>query len=48
MEAQRCFREGLIESPGMTHAETLEHMGVMDEVRRQVGVTYAADDPASM
>ncbi|MGZ5201286.1 MAG: Gfo/Idh/MocA family protein [Telluria sp.] len=47
MEAQRCFREGLIESPGMTHAETLDHMGVMDEVRRQVGVSYAADDAAA-
>lgn len=44
MEAQRCLREGLAESPGMTHQETLEHMGVMDEIRRQVGVRYAADD----
>jgi predicted dehydrogenase len=43
IEAQRCFREGLIESPGMTHAETLALMEVMDEVRRQIGLVYAAD-----
>jgi predicted dehydrogenase len=43
LEAQRCFRAGLIESPGMTHDETLALMRVMDEIRRQVGVVYAAD-----
>jgi predicted dehydrogenase len=43
IEVQRCFREGLIESPGMTHAETLALMEVMDEVRRQIGLVYAAD-----
>ena len=46
IEAQRCFREGLLESPGMTHAETLALMGVMDEVRRQIGLAYAADHVA--
>ena len=46
IEAQRCFREGLIESPGMTHAETLALMEVMDEVRRQIGLVYAADGAA--
>jgi predicted dehydrogenase len=43
IEAQRCWRAGLLESPGMTHEDTLALMGVMDEVRRQVGVTYIAD-----
>jgi predicted dehydrogenase len=43
IEAQRCYRERLIESPGMTHAETLALMEVMDEVRRQIGLVYAAD-----
>jgi predicted dehydrogenase len=42
-EAQRCWRAGLVESPGMTHADTLALMGVMDEVRRQIGLTYDAD-----
>jgi len=43
IEAQRCLRAGLIESPGMTHAETLALMEVMDEIRRQIGLRYAAD-----
>lgn len=43
VEAQRCWRAGLIESPGMTHADTLALMGVMDEARRQIGLAYAAD-----
>jgi predicted dehydrogenase len=44
IEAQRCFSSGLIESPGMTHDETLALMGVMDEIRRQIGLRYWADD----
>jgi predicted dehydrogenase len=43
IEAQRCWQAGLIESPGMTHEDSLALMGVMDEVRRQIGVSYAAD-----
>jgi len=46
IEAQRCFLAGLVESPGMTHDETLALMRVMDEIRRQVGVVYAADRAA--
>jgi len=44
VEAQRCWRAGLVESPGMTHADTLALMGVMDEVRRQIGLAYDADN----
>jgi predicted dehydrogenase len=44
IEAQRCWQAGLVESPGMTHDDTLALMGVMDEVRRQIGVHYAADN----
>ena len=43
IEAQRCFLAGLIESPGMTHDETLALMGVMDTIREQIGLRYAAD-----
>ena len=43
IEAQRCFQAGLLESPGMTQDETLALMGVMDEIRRQIGLRYAAD-----
>lgn len=41
VEVMRCLRAGLIESPLIPHAETLEIMGVMDEVLAQVGVTYS-------
>lgn len=43
IEAQRCWREGLLESPAMTLDETLALMGVMDEIRRQIGLRYDAD-----
>ena len=43
MEAQRCFLEGLTESPAMTLEETLALMGVMDEIRRQIGLVYDSD-----
>jgi predicted dehydrogenase len=42
-EAQRCYLARLIESPGMTHDETLALMGVMDDIREQIGLRYAAD-----
>jgi predicted dehydrogenase len=43
IEAQRCWRAGLIESPGMRHEETLALMGIMDDARRQIGLVYPAD-----
>ena len=43
MEVHRCWRAGLLESPGMPLDETLALMGVMDEIRRQVGLSYEAD-----
>ncbi|MEO7495800.1 MAG: Gfo/Idh/MocA family oxidoreductase [Massilia sp.] len=43
IEAQRCFRAGLIESPRMTHADTLALMGVLDTIRAQIGLRYPAD-----
>jgi predicted dehydrogenase len=44
LEAGRCLRAGLIESPGMTHDETLALMGVLDTIRAQIGLTYPADE----
>ncbi|MFL6658643.1 MAG: Gfo/Idh/MocA family protein [Massilia sp.] len=44
MEAGRCLRAGLLESPGITHDETIALMGVLDDIRRQIGLRYAADD----
>lgn len=43
IEAQRCWQAGLLESPVMTQRETLALMGVMDEIRRQIGLRYDAD-----
>ncbi len=43
LEAQRCFHAGLIESPGMPHDETLALMGLMDDIRAQIGLRYPAD-----
>jgi predicted dehydrogenase len=43
IEAGRCLREGLIESPGMTHDDTLAIMGLLDTIRRQIGLRYPSD-----
>jgi predicted dehydrogenase len=43
IEAQRCFQAGLLESPGMTQDETLALMGVLDDIRAQIGLRYPAD-----
>lgn len=43
IEAGRCLREGLLESPGMAVAETLALMGILDEIRSQIGLRYGAD-----
>lgn len=40
---QDCLRDGLHESPLVPHAQTMSLMGVMDDVRRQVGVRYAGE-----
>jgi predicted dehydrogenase len=37
---QDCLRDGLVESPLVPHAQTLELMSVMDDLRAQLGVTY--------
>jgi predicted dehydrogenase len=40
---QDCLRDGLSESPLVPRAQTLELLGVMDDLRDQIGVRYAAD-----
>jgi predicted dehydrogenase len=40
---QDCLRDGLSESPLVPRAQTLELLGVMDDLRRQLGVRYAVD-----
>lgn len=39
-EAMRCIRAGLLESPGMSHADTLANMELMDGIRTQIGLKY--------
>jgi predicted dehydrogenase len=39
-EAMRCIREGRLESPEMTHQHTLANLGVMDQIRDQIGLRY--------
>jgi predicted dehydrogenase len=43
IEAGRCLRAGLIESPQMMHDETLALMRLLDTIRHQIGVHYPAD-----
>ncbi|HKE65591.1 MAG TPA: Gfo/Idh/MocA family oxidoreductase [Micromonosporaceae bacterium] len=41
IEAMRCMRAGLIESPLLPHGATLAVMRTMDQIRRQAGIRYA-------
>jgi predicted dehydrogenase len=43
LHVARCLRDGVRESPLVPHAMSLRLAELMDDVRRQVGVTYAAD-----
>jgi len=43
LEASRCIREGLLESPGMTLDQTLSLMRTLDTIRSQIGLHYPAD-----
>ena len=36
----RCIRAGLLESPGMSHADTLANMELMDSIRAEIGLKY--------
>ncbi len=43
IEVGRCLRAGLLESPHITHGESLHVMRTLDELRRQWGLRYPAD-----
>ncbi|WP_374582268.1 Gfo/Idh/MocA family protein [Pseudoduganella sp.] len=43
MEVGRCLREGLLESPEMPLGESVALMGVLDQLRAQIGVRYDVD-----
>ena len=42
-EMERCVHEGLVESPLRPHADTLEVLTWMDDIRARVGVVYPED-----
>lgn len=44
MEADRCIREGLLESPLIPHAQSLMIMDQMDLLRQKIGVRYPLDE----
>jgi len=39
-EAVRCIRAGLLESPSISHADTLSTMRLMDGIRAEIGLIY--------
>ena len=39
-EAMHCINEGKLESPGMTLQDTLANMQLMDNIRKEIGLTY--------
>jgi len=43
IEVGRCLREGVLESPAMPLDESVALMGVLDELRAQLGVRYSVD-----
>lgn len=48
MEAGRCLRAGLLESPVMALDDTLALMKGLDTIRNQIGLPYPSDDENSV
>lgn len=47
-EVERCLRAGLTESPLVPHADTLAILGILDEARAGLGVTYPSERRAAV
>lgn len=43
-EVRKCIRAGKKESENVSHKESLTLVRIQDEIRRQIGVKYAADN----
>ncbi len=43
LHVEHCIQAGLVDSPVMSVGESVEIMRVMDEVRKQIGVTYPTE-----
>ncbi|HWA19570.1 MAG TPA: Gfo/Idh/MocA family oxidoreductase [Devosia sp.] len=46
-EVVRCLNEGLIESPYVTHEDSLTVMRLLDRIRGKIGLVYPADKQSS-
>ena len=46
IEAMRCIRAGLLESPVMPHADSVALMHNLDTMRGQIGLVYRSDHSA--
>ena len=42
-EVRRCLKEGLTESPLMTHKDSLYLAQIEEQIRKQIGVQYECD-----
>jgi predicted dehydrogenase len=43
LAVEKCLAQGLLESPLVPHALSLQLMNQMDEIRKQTGITYPED-----
>jgi len=43
MECMSCVSKGLVESPKWTHQNSLDVVGIMDEIRNQIGLKYPVE-----
>jgi hypothetical protein len=43
-EVMRSLRAGEVECPALPHEATIEILELLDETRRQIGVSYPGDD----
>lgn len=43
-EARKCIRDGKKQSDNVSHNESLVIARIQDEIRKQIGVKYSADD----
>jgi hypothetical protein len=43
IHVEECINKGLLESPIMSLKESVEIMGVMDNLRKQIGIKYPTE-----
>ena len=43
LEVERCIKAGLTESPRITLEDSINIMGILDQIREQIGVKFEWD-----